>query len=283
MTLVINLPFADPTVEEEDGSAPSSVAKIDVPLRPLPEKPVIGLIDNGKHKAKLLLTCVGDALVASGAAERYVIHSKRSFEPIDAPTLEKMLAEAHVVISAVGDCGGCTASSTTDALRGREQGVPAFVIATTKFKFLVEATDSTYAIGGLNKLYVEHPIWSRDDAWFAATGKAIADEVLAVLRSETKAETAAAGAPAAAGLDLGKIDGSLGELRSGMDADGYDMDVRVEGDSLSIDVSARPGAGKACLMPRDTFVECVASVLSNAGFPIPRERIRVRYPEQATA
>jgi|KBSSwiStaDraftv2_1062776.scaffolds.fasta_scaffold24960_2 hypothetical protein len=279
MTVTMILPFADPSAPKEAPSA--NPAQLQRPWRAVPETPVLGLIDNGKLKADKLLYAVGDALIARGAIERYVLYKKPSLEPIAGDALDGLLGEAHLVVSAMGDCGGCTASSTTDALRCCEQGVPAFVVATDRFKFLVEATDDAYPIQGLNKLYVDHPIWKRDDAWFAATGEALADQVLAALGrgaavAATGAETSKGSA--APSVDKASIDAVLSDLRAGMNSDGYDMDVDVRGDALAIKVRAREGAGKLCLMPEPAFAQYVFRALDGAGVGVAAEKIRVTYP-----
>jgi hypothetical protein len=93
--------------------------------------------------------------------------------------LDTVLEPSDVVVTGVGDsgdCGGCSACSTTDALLYVERAVPPFTVATRPFEYLVDATDRQYGLAGLHRLYVDHPIWTRDASWFEACGRRLADE-----------------------------------------------------------------------------------------------------------
>ena len=120
--------FLDPFPKTSPASSRRSVA-----LRDVSERPVLALIDNGKPKAARLLIAVGEALIERGVIESYFVHHKRAMVPIDDDERAAIVRRAGVVIAGVGDCGGCTACSTTDALRLREVGVRAHVVVTEQF------------------------------------------------------------------------------------------------------------------------------------------------------
>jgi len=152
--------------------------------RPRVEAPVLALIDNGKLKAGDVLEALGAALVSRGLAADYFIYKKAAMVPITDAERDDILARADVVVAGLGDCGGCTACSVTDAVRCLEQGVPAFMVATEKFKPFVEGTARQYGADRLHKLYVEHPVWSQKPEWFARTGETLADLVAAALTDD---------------------------------------------------------------------------------------------------
>lgn len=271
MSITLILPFG--TGRSPAGARATTRRQPSAP-RTLPAAPVLGLIDNGKVKARELLGAIGEALKARRAIRDYVIHSKTPSTTLSDAERDALLGQADIIISGLGDCGGCTACSTTDALRCREQGVPSFMLASTKFAFLVDATDREYGIGGLHRLYVDHPVWSRDDAWFTATAETLAGQVIAMLAQDVASipiDPRTEAAPP-------EIDAALSDLRQGMDADGYAMTARREGDMIHIAVTRREGAGELCLMPRPAFVDLVASMLRKAGIDHPAGRIAIRYP-----
>lgn len=238
----------------------------------LPENAVLALINNGKNKADVLLQAIARNLQARGLIAEFFMHSKKPSDSITDAERDAIVARADMVISGVGDCGGCTACSTSDAIRCMVRGVPAFMLATTKFAFLVEAADREYGVEGLNRLFVEHPVWSRSDAWLDAAASQLADEIVSL------AVAAPAGASAVNEDALPTIETALGELRAGMDADGYDMTSSFEDGQLLIAVTKRAGAGEACLIPEEDFGRLVSSLLERNGLAMPAQSIRISYP-----
>lgn len=72
--------------------------------KPLPEKPVLCLIDNTKARARDLLEAVGRSLVARGVVGSFFLHSKPSPSyPITKAVRAEIAARAHLVVSGVGD------------------------------------------------------------------------------------------------------------------------------------------------------------------------------------
>lgn len=256
LTLVLPFPSHDIAPPRRDERVQSQ--------RVIPDRPVLGLIDNGKIKAGVLLTAIGDALKQRGAIGDYFLYRKGAMVPLTDEERASIVSRADIVISGLGDCGGCTACSTTDALRCINAGVPSFMLASERFAFLVDATDREYGIAGLRRLLVEHPVWTRDEAWFAATADTLASTISAALNLHVTAPSSEA------------IDAALDELRQGLDADGYDMRARLEGEKLTIDIAARPDAGTACLMPAPQIAQVAGGMLRQAGIVVAQERISVR-------
>jgi hypothetical protein len=98
--------------------------------------------------------------------------------PLDDAERDQVVSRADVVVAGVGDCGGCTACTVTDALRCLERGTPAFAVVTDRFVEVADSTEQAYGLAGLRRLTVDHPIWTRDHAWFDATGAAVADAIV---------------------------------------------------------------------------------------------------------
>lgn len=72
--------------------------------KPLPAKPVLGLIDNTKSRARDLLEAVGNALVRRGVVASWFLHSKPSpSHPIGPEVRAEIAAKAHLIVSGVGD------------------------------------------------------------------------------------------------------------------------------------------------------------------------------------
>jgi hypothetical protein len=70
----------------------------------LPEKPVVGLIDNTKGRAGDLLTGIGRSLVRRGAADSFfMIRKPHSGVAITESDKVMLMAKAHIIVSGLGD------------------------------------------------------------------------------------------------------------------------------------------------------------------------------------
>lgn len=93
------------TVLRPDQPQPASASVELAPRRPLPDRPVIGVISNGKPLAKELLDAlaaeIGERLGRDVDVERLAKPSAASV--IGAEEADVMAVRAHVVISGLGD------------------------------------------------------------------------------------------------------------------------------------------------------------------------------------
>ena len=97
MPIEVILPVAD-EIAGQGSNAPAHV------WRTLPNKPVIGLIDNAKTGAAELLDAIGRTLVRRGVAASYFVWQKATASySISNDERAAMLARAHVIVSGVGD------------------------------------------------------------------------------------------------------------------------------------------------------------------------------------
>jgi hypothetical protein len=251
-------------------------------VRPLPAKPVLALVDNGKAKADVLLEALGSALLARGAIARYTVHRKAGMVPVDDAERAALLDGVDAVVAGVGDCGGCTACSVTDALRCLELGVPAAALITDAFSHLADATEAAYGLAGLHRLTVEHPVWTRDDSWFPARGAELADTWAAAHASGAAPEPTPGAAAVSANppaLDPDTVSGSLAMLRSTLESDGYALRVEVGAGAVMLRVrAASPDACPECLVPAALFGDIAHGALTTAGLPLTRDQIMVEMP-----
>lgn|GEM_PF-1665853 len=272
MTLTVVIPFdLHPDVPLGGaGSQDMRLASVRVPKSPV----VVAFVDNRKPKAGTLLRAVGDVLVEKGIIESYFVYEKRAMVPLTDVECDEIGGRANVVISGVGDCGGCTACSVTDALRMLDRGFPAFIVATRAFETLVDATERQYGLLGMNRLYVDHPVWSRDPGWFEHAASRLEPVITGVVTGGmTIAPTNEAGEPAAR-----SVFDALEGLRAILDTDGYGLAVEMAGDGLALAISADPDTCADCLAPAGVIAGIAHDMLGKAGFDIPTSAITVNLP-----
>jgi hypothetical protein len=66
---------------------------------------------------------------------------------------------------------------------------------------------------------------------------------------------------------------SLSSLRAALEADGYHLDVREEGERLDARISATPEACEDCLVPKRVLLAMLHQALG-----VPEDAIDLRYP-----
>ena len=65
---------------------------------------MIGLVDNGKFRAREILVAVADRMVAAGLAGSYAVHTKPSASrPIGSEDHAELAARSRLVLTGVGD------------------------------------------------------------------------------------------------------------------------------------------------------------------------------------
>jgi hypothetical protein len=154
----------------------------------LPARPTVGMIDNTKTGAAEFLDTLGRCLVRRGVAGDYFVWKKASSNHrITAEERSVKLGRAHVIISGIGDCGSCTSCSLGDALSFSREGTPATVVVSTPFERLAKFTAATNGASGFEIMVVDHPVWTRDQAWMDAEAERLADRVVSVLFAPAEA------------------------------------------------------------------------------------------------
>ena len=70
----------------------------------IPERPVLGLIDNNKARAGDLLEALARVLERRGfAASHFMVRKASASDPITKDERAELLARAHIIVSGVGD------------------------------------------------------------------------------------------------------------------------------------------------------------------------------------
>jgi len=146
----------DPTGAAE-GTADSTLSPRPVSLKGLR----IGLLDNTKPNATLLLEEIADHLQREHGAGEATLYTKDYFgTPVAQPLLEQIVAANDVVITAVGDCGSCSAASVADGILFERAGVPTVAITSDSFLMSGRAMAQVQGFPGCAFTAVAHPMAS---------------------------------------------------------------------------------------------------------------------------
>jgi hypothetical protein len=119
----------------------------------------IGLLENTKQNAALLLEDVGRLLMERHGARAYALWTKPSFAvPAPDELVEEMARKCDVAITGVGDCGACSASAMADGILLEAQGVPAAVICSDAFSISADAMADLRGARGYRYVTTPHPV-----------------------------------------------------------------------------------------------------------------------------
>lgn len=142
----------------------------------------VGLLDNTKPNAALLLDQIAidlqrDQGIAS--VKRYV---KDYFgTPVKPELLDQIVSEVDVVITAVGDCGSCSAATVADGIAFERAGVPTVSICSDSFAKSGRAMAKVQGFPGFDFAMVQHPVASLDSALIRERADQATPEVLRIL------------------------------------------------------------------------------------------------------
>jgi hypothetical protein len=149
----------DPT-----GGAPEINSGVAAPFTSAPRRDLagarIGLLENTKQNAALLLDEVGKLLVAEhGAAAVTLMRTKTAFAlPASDELVAEYSRECDVVVTGVGDCGSCSASAAADGVAFERAGLPAAVICSDAFVATADAMAALRGAPGYRYLTTPHPV-----------------------------------------------------------------------------------------------------------------------------
>jgi hypothetical protein len=120
----------------------------------------VGLLENTKQNAALLLDEVGKLLVADhGAAAVTLMRTKTAFAlPASDELVAEYARECDVVVTGVGDCGSCSASAAADGVAFERAGLPAAVICSDAFVATADAMAALRGAPGYRYLTTPHPV-----------------------------------------------------------------------------------------------------------------------------
>lgn len=150
----------DPTGTDER-SVDATLAPRPVGLRGL----TVGLLDNTKVNASALLREIGEVLSRRYGVAGTRLYTKDYFgTPVKEDLLKQIAAECDVVVTAVGDCGSCSAATVADGVLLERSGIPTVSICSDAFVMSGSAMAKVQGFPGFEFLTVKHPIASLDTA-----------------------------------------------------------------------------------------------------------------------
>ncbi|GGH48884.1 UGSC family (seleno)protein [Microbacterium album] len=121
----------------------------------------VGLLDNTKVNATRLLEEIGDVLTQQYGAGATRLYTKDYFgTPASDELLEQLVQEVDVVVTAVGDCGSCSAATVADGILLERAGVPTVSIVSSSFYPSGQAMAAVQGFPGFEFIAVQHPIAS---------------------------------------------------------------------------------------------------------------------------
>jgi hypothetical protein len=148
----------DPTGRATSAPAPASSLEL-APRRADLAGARVGLMDNTKHNAALLLAEIGKLLASEHGATVTVRATKANFTaPAPEDLVERYRASCDVVLTGVGDCGSCSASAVADGIVFEQAGLPAAVICSDAFVVTADAMAELRGAPGYHYLATSHPV-----------------------------------------------------------------------------------------------------------------------------
>jgi hypothetical protein len=147
----------------------------------------VGLLENTKQNAALLLDEVGKLLVAEhGAAAVTMVRTKQAFAlPAPDELVAEYARECDVVVTGVGDCGSCSASAVADGVGFERAGLPAAVICSDAFRATADAMAALRGAPGYRYLTTPHPVAVLTPEQVRERAEQLADAVADLLTGES--------------------------------------------------------------------------------------------------
>jgi len=142
----------------------------------------VGLLDNTKHNAALLLAEIGELMAADHSVLVTLAETKPNFAvPAPADLVDRFRRECDVIITGVGDCGSCSASAVADGIIFEQAGRPAAVICSDAFTVTASAMAELRGAPGYQYIVTEHPVAVLDAEQVRQRAKRLLPEVVALL------------------------------------------------------------------------------------------------------
>jgi len=149
----------------------------------------IGVLDNGKPNARLLLTRVGEQLARRTGATLSLVTDKgpgsNAATPCTPAVLEQLTETCDVALTGSADCGSCTSWSVHDTIQLEALGIPTVVTTTTGFVDLTRRVAAGFGLPSARIAVFPHPLGGTPDDTIVAWADAAVDEVVALLTNST--------------------------------------------------------------------------------------------------
>ena len=144
----------------------------------------IGVLDNGKPNAGLLLARIGEQLAARTGARLTLVTEKgpggNAATPCTPGVMDQLVEQCDVVLTGSADCGSCTSWSVHDTIQLEHLGVPTVVATTTSFVELTRHVAAGFGVPEARIAVFPHPLGGTSDDTILAWADAAVDEVVAL-------------------------------------------------------------------------------------------------------
>jgi hypothetical protein len=171
-----------------DPTGRSSARSTDATLAPRPAELSglrIGLLENTKHNAALLLDELAGHLEKEHGARAVLRRTKTAFAlPMPDELREEFVAECDVVLVGVGDCGSCSASAVADGIAFERAGVPAAVICSDAFTVTASSMAAVQGAPDYAYLTTAHPVAILSPDAVAERAEQLLPQVLATVTAQ---------------------------------------------------------------------------------------------------
>lgn len=145
----------------------------------------VGLLDNTKPNSTLLLEEIAEQLRTHHGIGRSRMYTKDYFgTPLKQELLERIAGECDIVVTAVGDCGSCSAATVADGILFERAGVPTVAITSDSFLPSGRAMATVQGFPGFEFFAVQHPVASLTADEVRERARAAMPHVLRILGVE---------------------------------------------------------------------------------------------------
>jgi hypothetical protein len=146
----------------------------------------IGLLDNTKPNAEVLLSEIADELRRRHGVGRSLMFTKGYFgTPMEEDMLKQLAQDCDLVVTGVGDCGSCSAATVADGILLERAGVPTVSIVSDSFLVSGRAMAEVQGFSGYEFVAVQHPVASLDAAQIRDRVHVVLPELLRILGVES--------------------------------------------------------------------------------------------------
>ncbi len=142
-------------------------------------------MDNTKPNATALLSVIAAELERRQGVAGSRMYTKDYFgTPLKEDLLSRIKQECDVVVTAVGDCGSCSAATVADGILFERAGMPAVSVCTDSFMMSARAMASVQGFPGYEFLTAPHPMASLDAPQIHDRAQDLMPGVLRILGAE---------------------------------------------------------------------------------------------------
>lgn len=144
----------------------------------------LGLLDNTKKNADILLKTTGEILKQEYGVREVIFLRKISSSPAAPAEMLELLAGCDAVINAYGDCGSCTSWCIHDGVTLEKRGVPTATVNSDAFVVLGQQEAVALGVPGLPIVVVPHPMGDVVAAEVEARARIMVEQVIHVLTTD---------------------------------------------------------------------------------------------------